>query len=56
MTLTVGMKVKLKSGGPTMTVISPPTSHSRRVYCEWTEGGQDRTAAFDGSYLVEVGE
>lgn len=55
-TLAIGMRVKLKSGGPVMTLLTAPSDASPRVYCEWTEGGQGHMGAFDSRYLIEVGQ
>lgn len=45
--LKIGDVVMLKSGGPKMTVISLPSSHTSRHTCEWfDEGGELKRSPF----------
>ena len=48
----VGDVVRLRSGGPLMTVVNPQTSQGKEVWCEWWNEG---TSKFENrGFLPEV--
>jgi len=47
----IGSCAKLKSGGPTMTIVSDPDPN-RRVLCNWFDGGRNRVSKFHLDALV----
>jgi uncharacterized protein YodC (DUF2158 family) len=47
----VGDKVKLKSGGPIMTVDSPARSEGDSVHCQWFSGSKLQSGFFNPKTL-----
>lgn len=48
----VGDRVKLRSGGPAMTVTSTSESRSRSVFCRWFDNGILHSDSFEPETLV----
>jgi len=54
--LKVGMIVKLKSGGPKMTIVRIDTSIKSSIVCEWFSGSKCEAGAFAPESLEIVKE
>jgi uncharacterized protein YodC (DUF2158 family) len=51
-----GIIVRLKSGGPKMTVANPPNEPGRNVHCQWFSGSKLEQGYFPVDSLVIVDE
>ena len=51
---TVGDIVKLKSGGPEMTVRAVPTEYAKHYVCQWIAGKKLEQGNFPGNSLESV--
>jgi uncharacterized protein YodC (DUF2158 family) len=54
MELMIGSLVRLKSGGPTMTVVDIPDNLVGMVVCAWIWEGEPKQVAYPERALVDV--
>jgi uncharacterized protein YodC (DUF2158 family) len=53
-TFAVGDIVKLKSGGPEMTVRAIPTEHTKQYICQWFAGKKLEQGTFPADSLEQI--
>jgi uncharacterized protein YodC (DUF2158 family) len=53
-TFKAGDVVRLKSGGPKMTVVDPKSKDGASVYCAWWNGGDYKGTGFNAETLILV--
>jgi uncharacterized protein YodC (DUF2158 family) len=56
MELKIGSLVRLKSGGPTMTIVDIPDNLEGMVVCAWIWNGEPKQATYPERALEDVSE